>query len=240
MDFSFASLDRFAEKIESRQDLSTRCGARSFGTGYGHHILCTKPVQFPTCYFYSFGINRDYSFDTDLANSTGCVGFAADPTVTHPSKLHPKVFFTQMAAKSYENADTAQFHLRTSVPELRILLGHEYISVLKMDCEGCEYSLARDVLEHDPDFFTHVGQFAVEVHYSRRWLKNKMHLHSFASLLELLEDAGMDLVHFEIGGCAPEAHATGVIPELESTKLIEAVRINGRDAHCHNYLFARV
>lgn len=32
----------------------------------------------------------------------------------------------------------------------------------QMDCEGCEYALARDVLAEDPAFFHHVSQFAVE------------------------------------------------------------------------------
>lgn len=240
MDFSLASLDRLGEKIESRQDLTGRCGARSFGSGYGHHVICTQPNPVPKCFFYSFGINRDYSFDTDMANSTGCIGFAADPTVTHSSKLHRQVFFAQMAANSYDVADTAQFPLRTSVPGLRMLLGHDRIAVLKMDCEGCEYALARDILEEDPKFFTHVDQFAVEVHYSRRWLKDKAHLHALAALVELLEDAGLDLIHYELSGCSPEAHATGIISELKNLQFIKAVRPFGRDLHCHNYLFARV
>jgi hypothetical protein len=198
-------------------------------------------MQVPTCYFYSFGISTDYSFDIDVANSTGCMGFAADPTVTHPSKLHPAIFFTQTAANTYDAADIAQFHLRTSVPELRRLLGHDHITVLKMDCEGCEYSLARDILEHDLDFFHHVDQFAVEVHYSKLWLKNKVHLYAFAALISLLEEAGLELIHFGLGGCAPSDQASGLIPELSMVHLVKSVvRSNGQELHCHNYLFARV
>lgn len=237
LDFSLASLDRLGVKIAAGQDLTRRCGARSFGTGFGLHSLCTRPIQAPTCYFYSFGISTDYSFDIDVANSTGCIGFAADPTITHPSKLHPRVFFTQMAANSYDADDTAQFPLRTSVPALRMLLGHDHITVLKMDCEGCEYALARDILQHDPAFFHHVDQFAVEVHYSKIWLKGRAHLHGLAALMELLEDAGLELVHALIGSCSPIDQATGVVSELKDLKLFEA---GGKDRHCHNYLFARV
>jgi hypothetical protein len=240
-DFSLASLNRLGAKIAAGQDLRQRCGARSFGSGWGHHFLCSHRAQARKCFFYSFGISRDYSFDIDLANSTACYGFASDPTVTHSSKLHPRVFFTQMAAMSFDPVDTAQFVLRTTIPALRMLLGHDHVTVLKMDCEGCEYSLARDVLEQDPDFFKHVDQFAVEVHYSKRWMKTKNHLHALAALIELLENAGMDLVHFEAGGCSPEAQATGIIPEVETLELIKSVRRpDGRDLHCHNYLFARV
>lgn len=239
-DFSLASLDRLGAKILAGQDLTSRCGARIFGSGWGHHLLCTHPMQVTECFFYSFGISRDYSFDIDMANSTRCIGFAADPTVTHPSKLHPRVFFTQMAATAYDPEDTAQFPLRTSVPALRNLLGHEHVTVLKMDCEGCEYSLARDILDHDPAFFSHVDQFAVEVHYSKRWMKTKAHLHSLAALVELLEDAGMDLVHFDLTGCSGIEQAKGVIEEMETVQLFDALRPSGKDRHCHNYLFVRL
>jgi hypothetical protein len=46
----------------------------------------------------------------------------------------------------------------------------ERILVLKMDCEGCEYSIYTSVMEHDPNFFQRVDQFALEVHLSRVWI----------------------------------------------------------------------
>ena len=52
------------------------------------HGLCGPPPPKP-CNFFSFGINDDPSFDVTLAEQWGCRGFAADPTVDHPSKLHP-------------------------------------------------------------------------------------------------------------------------------------------------------
>eukprot|EP00882_Tetradesmus_deserticola_P032288 GHRQ01036584.1.p2 GENE.GHRQ01036584.1~~GHRQ01036584.1.p2 ORF type:complete len:125 (+),score=20.56 GHRQ01036584.1:54-377(+) len=55
----------------------------------------------------------------------------------------------------------------TSMPGLRKWLGHERVAILTADCEGCEYSIARDVLQEDPGFFNHIDQFAVQVHYSR-------------------------------------------------------------------------
>jgi hypothetical protein len=233
--FSLDSLDRLAEKISARQNLGGACAARMFGSGFGHHMLCTQPRPARPCYFYSFGISYDYSFDSEYANATGCVGVAADPTVTYPSKLQGNVFFLQMAAASYDPADLVAFPLKTTVPGLRFQLGHERLAVLKMDCEGCEYSLARDVLAEDPDFFGRIDNFVVEIHYSKRWIKSVDYLHSLAALLHLLEDAGLELIHFELSGCSPQARATGLIPELASSKL-------GRFLHlpCHNYLFARL
>jgi hypothetical protein len=239
-DFSLSSLDRLGSKMAAHQDLTKRCNARPFGSGYGEHTLCTIPTPKEPCAFYSFGISNDYSFDVDFANTTGCIGIAADPTVTHSSKLHPLVYYVEMAAITYDAEDTSQFPLRTSVPALQKFLGHAHLAVLKMDCEGCEYSLARDILSIDPTFLHNVDQFAVEIHYSKKWLKSLVHLHALAALVELLEDAGMDLVHFGIGGCAPSDQATGLVHELERVKLIDIIRQNGREYHCHNYLFAKV
>lgn len=239
-DFGLDSLDRLGAKIASGQDLTSRCAARSFGTGWGHHLLCTLPKPKPPCFFYSFGISSDYSFDSDLANSTGCIGLAADPTVEHPSKLHPRVYFVPMGAKDYEDSPDRRFALRASVPGLRVLMGHEHIHTLKMDCEGCEYSLARDVLEEDPGFFSRVDNFAVEVHYSRHWLKSTAHLQALAALVQLLEEAGMDLVHFELSGCAQVRQETGILPEMGPLKLFAALTRQTHSLHCHNYLFARI
>lgn len=239
-DFSLDALDRLADKIAARQNLGHRCKSRAFGSGWGHHELCTLPRPSAPCFFYSFGIGNDYSFDVDLANTTGCLGYAADPNMQHPSKLHPRVFFSQMAATSLDPALAATFPFKVSPAGLRLLFNHERIHVLKMDCEGCEYAIARDVLELDPDFFHLVDQFVVEVHYSRRWIKSVEYLRAYAGLITLLEEAGMELVHFEIGGCSSEAHATGILPELARLRLSATLKYKENDLHCHNYLFARV
>lgn len=59
------------------------------------HKIC-GPIT-PPCNFISFGINDDPSFDIILGNR-GCRGFAGDPTVHHPSKLHENVTFHNIAA----------------------------------------------------------------------------------------------------------------------------------------------
>ena len=43
------------------------------------------------------------------------------------------------------------------------------VSVLKMDCEGCEYALYDHAMEHDSLFFERVDQFVIEAHLSRKW-----------------------------------------------------------------------
>jgi hypothetical protein len=106
-----------------------------------------------------------------------------------------------------------------------------------MDCEGCEYSLAEDVQADDPEFFSKVDQFAVEVHWSRVWLKSVKEFHSIARLFELLEEAGLKLMHADLTQCGPADQATGLLPELKEP--MSVLFAPQPDHHCHNYLFAR-
>lgn len=104
-----------------------------------------------------------------------------------------------------------------------------------MDCEGCECSLARDILAEDPTFFHRVGQFAMEAHYSKRWITGNEELHALSALLELVAEAGMSLVSAQIAHCESRDEATGLLPELLARPGLKL-----GDGHCHNYLFARL
>jgi len=107
----------------------------------------------------------------------------------------------------------------------------------KMDCEGCEYSLARDILTFNPSFFYQVGQFAVELHISKHWLTSFAQVRALAMLLRLLEEAGLHLVHGSLDGCAPQHEVMGV------PKILVETNFPGYPGFqrmmCHNYLFAR-
>eukprot|EP00890_Picochlorum_soloecismus_P006466 jgi/Picsp_1/6820/NSC_04159-R1_hypothetical protein VOLCADRAFT_115955 [Volvox carteri f. nagariensis] len=103
-----------------------------------------------------------------------------------------------------------------------------------MDCEGCEYSLAKDVAFEDPSFFKKIGQFAVEIHVSKVWLNSTEHLYSLGRVLQYLEEAGFRLAHSAIGGCAPLDENPGCMETLAQVGIP-----CGRGKSCHNYLFAR-
>lgn len=225
-------LDQLADKLKSRTNHSLACRAEFFGKDWGRHALCAHKMPQKPCYFYSFGISTDWSFDVDVAHKFGCFGFAADPTVSHPSLLHPKVTFHHLAATSLDQPSAWMFS--TSIPGLRLWQKHDNIAVLKMDCEGCEYALARDVLAEDGQFFTHVSQFTVEVHYSKKWLSTEEALHGLAALLYLLQEAKLELILADITHCAHADEQTGLLPEL----VARGMRLE--EGHCHNYLFARL
>lgn len=222
------AIRRMAAKL--RDGIAPQCQTKMFGSGWGGHTLCDVRPE-PPCFFYSFGISNDYSFDVDLANEWGCQGFAADPTIVHPARLHPNVTFHSVGAKMRE---PSKFPLVTSLPALRRWLKHENVAVLKMDCEGCEYSLGEDIMTEDPDFFSHVDQFAVEVHVSRRWLNSVDTLWSLGTLFQVLETAGHELQQATITSCNPTDEELGCLSQLK-----EMGYPCGGNRSCHNYLFAK-
>jgi hypothetical protein len=225
-------------RLRQAQKKPPPCRLRDYGIGYGHHALCEVPVpprDRAPCRFYSFGISHDYTFDADLANSTArCRGTALDPSVVYPTKLTYGVQFMQVAARTLDAAADAKWPAVTTVPALMRWLGHSRLDVLKMDCEGCEYALAEDIAQTDPDFFTRVDQFAVEVHVPLPYTpEGGAHLSNYALLLQQLEAAGHALVHVRMSGCRASDEARGCHPLLTEAGYPCAVRIM-----CQNLLFA--
>mmetsp|Transcript_20278 Transcript_20278/g.28894 ORF Transcript_20278/g.28894 Transcript_20278/m.28894 type:complete len:304 (+) Transcript_20278:99-1010(+) len=201
----------------SYKNVHGTCTIRDFGIGWGGKQLCDFPSTAegdPPCAFISFGIENDYSFDTDLATKKNCRGFSADPSVVHLSQLNTSlVTFHNIGANllhkntQQKKSDTEWW--TTSVPTLKKFLKLSKINVLKMDCEGCEYALARDILQEEPDFFDHVDQFSFEVHLTKVWIQDTESLYYFAFLFKLLHDAGLKLQHSVMGSCSGRDEKAG-------------------------------
>ena len=159
---------------------------------------------------------------------------AADPSVDHPSHIHPRVTFHNFAARTLDaEADAVWQHVVT-MPGLRRVLGHRRLSVLKVDCEGCEYAIAEDVLREDPTFFRHIDQLAIEIHLARKWAVTKEHVDNLGRLYGLATAAGLQVVHAVVGGCNPNDEATGCNPAF-----LAAGFACGDREMCQNVLFAR-
>ena len=227
-------LAEFAREMLATQH-SKRCKIVGMGVAYGEHSLCAELKPRGPCTFYSYGIQQDYTFDTAMADDWGCKGVALDPSVTHPSKLHRKVTFHNIAARTMDATEDAQWDLVTTVPGLKKFLRHDRIDVLKMDCEGCEYALAQDILLEDPGFLRKVDQLAIEIHVSRKWLKTEAHAHHLGMLYALAKDSGLRLVETVFGGCHPDDEAPGCHPVLQAA----GFPCQG-GMMCNNLLFARV
>jgi len=188
----------------------------------GHALCGPRPQEANNCTFFSFGINDDPSFDVQLAEEWKCKGFAGDPTVKHPSKLHPRVTFHSVGASMLSDNEERKINKggeedwwTTSMPKLRFWLGVEHVNIIKLDCEGCEFALARDILREDPQFLHHVDQISIETHVTRTWLNTKEELYYFALHFALLEEAGFKLEWSDIFGCSKRHEVEGCHPDLE-------------------------
>jgi hypothetical protein len=227
-------LERTGSKIKQFSNKTIwLCKTKIFGQGWGAHALCNVPPKRP-CLFYSFGISNDYSFDVDLANTWQCQGLAFDPSVVHKSQLHPNVTFHMIGAKTLSEEDDNQWPLVTTVTALKRIFKHK-INILKMDCEGCEYSLARDVENEMPDFFSTIDQVTLEIHVSKFWIKTWTHVMNLAKLFALLENNNLQLADVELTPCSG-FHENFGCPEV----LMEVGYPCAKSIMCQNLLFARI
>ena len=172
---SMEALARVAQRLVEKSASSRKL--KEFGEGWGMHTLVDTGKPNTTCIFYSYGISRDYSFDEHLARDWQCKGFLFDPSIIHPAKLKHNLHFFNLGAPLLDGelqtdcfsdpngrkcTDLAEW-VTVSPPLVMAMFRHRHLNVLKMDCEGCEFALARDVAAHDPAFFSKVDQFAIEV-----------------------------------------------------------------------------
>ena len=196
------------------------CEMVKFKTG---HDLCGPPPPQP-CVFFSFGINDDPSFDISLAERWQCRGFAADPTVDHPSKLHPLVTFHNIGLtmlsdneeRIIDKGGTEDWWF-ASVPGLAKLLNVQHLDVLKIDCEGCEIAFTRDILAEDPTFLHRVDQVSMETHVTKTWINSTEAAYYFGLQFPLLEQAGFRMEWSSIFGCSKRHEVTGCMPIFEGT-----------------------
>lgn len=204
------------------------CRPVDYGSVYGAHKLCNLfPTEQFHCHFLSFGIERDYTFDEALHKKMNCSGVAYDPTVSLPEQLLPGVKFIRAGANSPNRRPDETYF---SVSRIRKEYGHP-VFALKMDCEGCEYSLAPDILADDPNFFLSVLQFNFEVHLPRSFASRDEDIYNLGRLFRLIYLSGMRLVHVDGGQCGPADQAQGC------HELLNQVGFSCTPG-CRSYLFA--
>lgn len=148
-----------------------RCATVQIGAGYGAWDVVLEGLD-RTSIVYSFGIGEDVSFDVGLTKATGAVVHGFDPTPksiewVRRQGLPPTFDFRPWGIADYDG--TARFHAPTNpehvshtmlergadggtievvVKRLATImaeLGHAKLDLLKMDIEGAEYDVIKDL-----------------------------------------------------------------------------------------------
>lgn len=164
------------------------CKAEILGSSYGSYAICPDHIT-PDSIVYSFGVGEDISFDLALINRFGVSVCAFDPTPRSVHWLNSQTLPEGFRFFDYGIADfdgTARFYLPENpdhvsctildhpksarqaidVPVYRLqtimhMLGHQRVSVLKLDIEGAEYAVLNNVLAYNVP----VEQILVEFHH---------------------------------------------------------------------------
>lgn len=169
-----------------------------------------------------------------------------------PSQLHPRGCVLEgwcklcwwpyssrldnvQCSKTSVSHETAFVTLATApiiIPlRLRSWFGHP-LYALKMDCEGCEFVLANDILDHNPHFFDFVYQFNIEIHTPKPIMTKDEYSYDLGRMYRLLRRSGLELHDFDEGTCAVWQLRKGYQLTLISSSFPQY-------PGCQSFLFAR-
>ena len=180
-----AGLDHFP--IRDVRIATSGVGGRP-GSGYGEWQVALERLG-PESVVYSVGIGDDISFDLDLIRQIGVTVHAFDPTPESLEWLKgvelPDAFVIHGVALAADDGELALYphanpdYVSSSVlpvahvapdavrvPGRRLAtlmeeLGHGHVDLLKMDIEGAEYDVLKDIVASGAD----VRQLLVEFHH---------------------------------------------------------------------------
>ena len=111
------------------------------------------------------------------------------------------------------------------------------LQLLNLNCDGCEYAIARDVVQEAPHFFDSVDQVSVVFHLSQKkgWLDSDESAYYFGLMLEMLDKSHLEIQKIEVMPCEEDDGETGLCHD----KLKYLGYPCGNKNSCHRYLFSR-
>jgi FkbM family methyltransferase len=200
-------------------DIQMKCNKKYYGSNYGGWTICPEYLN-RNSIIYSFGVGKDISFDLAIIKEFGATVHAFDPTPESIKwvKSHrvPESFILheygiadadgQMMFYPPENPDhishsilerseTACRAVSVEVRKLRTImrmLGHDEIDLLKMDVEGAEYSVIKNVAANN----VKIRQLCVEFHHFFSHIRFEKTVES----IDLLNELGYLIYHVSPSG----------------------------------------
>jgi FkbM family methyltransferase len=186
------------------------------GTEYGGYWISTIGLDSESI-VYSIGIGEDVSFDLDIIDRFGCMVYAFDPTPKSINwirrrKLPEEFRFSPIGIAGHDGE--AEFfpprnpayvshslvnHRETDFQPITVkvnrittlmnLHNHTQIDLLKMDIEGGEYLVIKDILESD----LRIMQVCLEFHHRFSDFQVKQTVEA----LQMLRDSGYAIFHWD-------------------------------------------
>ena len=188
------------------------CERSTLGDRYARFCVCPKYLS-ESSIIYSFGCGDNISFDLELIKRYKAAVFAFDPTPRsidwlHKQELPENFYFYDVGLGAYnglagfappENPDHVSFTMSGKVTEansmiqatiyrlgtIMKMLEHDHIDLLKIDIEGSEYDVLKDIVNSDIS----IGQLLVEFHHGI----NGITYQATTDALAMLRDAGYKL-----------------------------------------------
>src|SRR6056297_1114276 len=134
--------------------------------GDGGKWICGVDVlrEREKCVVYSYGVNKDLSFELELIGRTGCEVHGFDPTVggvPPDCKGNPHITFHKQALGPVSEPSDMFMMVETLLDTMK-RQGHSFVDVLKVDIEGSEWDTFRAML---PERALPFGQLLIELHF---------------------------------------------------------------------------
>ncbi len=193
-----------------------------YGSDYGGYVICPILINQQSI-IYSFGIGDDISFDLEIIKKYGCNIFAYDPSPETQTFLNNQAWFprpfqySKIALSTYDgelqfypspnkriNYSSLKREVKRGnkivVPckKLETIMkenGHTHIDILKIDIEGAEYEVLRDIIKSN----IKIAQLVIEFHYKFKEFSGNG-IKVMESTLALLKENGFQIFDVSVGG----------------------------------------
>ncbi|KAK3869973.1 hypothetical protein Pcinc_024753 [Petrolisthes cinctipes] len=134
------------------------------------------------CLVYSFGIERDFTFDDEMDNKFMCEVHSFDPTInmkTQQRSIRSTFHHLGLSNVSRPNGPGMKIERYENILSQ---LGHTdaKLDYLKIDIEGYETNFFNDVFTNNPNLLKNVKQIGMEIH-PRKGGAGKVHMNRIQS-----------------------------------------------------------